>query len=516
MGPRSLLTVSVSPRPKPTDETMSPSPRGSRPGGAPLAGPSRDSTGLYESHELGGSADRPTDPALEVVYLEPKALQVERKGAAPLVVTLYPDRTYIFGRAPEATLVFPSEAVSRIHGQLHYRADARWVYRDLNSSNGSFALKDQPPHAPIVAGKERVVRSGDTILLGNQQSRLVFLPEVPAAAGRGPGAAGGASVAATRLTRSVEVCARHRLPVFLLGPSGSGKTFIARSIHERSQLSGQFVLINCGRLPEDAAQLTSELLGHVKGGFTGALSARMGKFESAHQGTLFLDEVESLPRIAQDFLLDVLDGSGNFAPLGAPADLRVPPPRFRLISASKQTLSGSALRPDLAQRLAGDLIVLPTLDERREDIPRLARAFLAQLKDEQRIAAELSAEALAFLQAASWPGQIRELESTIKVVVSREHASRELDGARGEPLVIGISAVKAYLAERKAGFGAARAAVGRPPPLRTGTRKRPADLTRGELEQALREAGGNKTHAAQALGIAVNTLKARMRALKLG
>ncbi len=476
-------------------------------------GPSLEATGHYESLELGGAADRPTDPAMEALYLEPKAVRVEREGAEPLVVPLYPDRTYLFGRAPEATIVFPSDSVSRLHGQLHFRTDSRWVFRDLNSRNGSYALKEAPPHAPIVAGRERVVRSGDTILLGNQRSQVVFLADVPADVLQRTRPAPGTSVATTRLTRAIEVCARHRLPVFLLGPYGSGKTFVARAIHERSRLDGHFVLINCGRLPEDGAQLTSELLGHVKGGFTGALSARMGKFENAHEGTLFLDEVESLPRIAQDFLLDVLDGSGNFAPLGAPADLRVPPPRFRLIAASKQALSASALRPDLAQRLAGDLIVLPTLAERRDDIPRLAQAFLGQLKAEQRIAAELSAEALAYLQAADWPGQIRELESTIKVVVSREHATRDIDGVRSGRLVVGLAAVKAYLAERRAGFGAPAAPAAAVAQDRV--RKRPADLTRNELERALRLAEGNKTHAAHALGIAVNTLKARMRALGL-
>ena len=140
-----------------------------------------------------------------------------------------------------------------------------------------------------------------------------------------------------RLERAINVCARHQLPVFLLGPSGTGKTHVARFIHEASRRKGQFILVNCGRLPTDPVQLQSELLGHARGAFTGATADRIGKFHAADGGTLFLDEVEYLPRAAQDFLIDLLDGSGSFAPLGAPATRHWSRPEMRLIPGSDRS-----------------------------------------------------------------------------------------------------------------------------------------------------------------------------------
>jgi DNA-binding NtrC family response regulator len=310
--------------------------------------------------------------------------------------------------------------------------------------------------------------------------------------------------------------------VFLLGKSGTGKTFIAREIHSRSRLDGNFVVLNCGRLPQDTTALTSELLGHVKGAFTDAHSARVGKLYSANGGTLFLDEVEFLPSVAQDFLIDVLEGTGSFAPLGASSDFREPPPRFRLISASKQPLLRSGLRPDLAQRLAtGEFLILPTIEDRREDIPSLVEDFLRRLKAEQQYDAGFNSDALVYLQKADWPGQIRELESTVKAVVAREVALQSLEGLGKRRTVITLESVKSYLQQRQLGFGAT-VGLGEPEPASTvmvaasaGVRKRPGDLTAREIQAALDKHGGKKTRAAAELEIAVNTLKARMKALGL-
>jgi DNA-binding NtrC family response regulator len=315
------------------------------------------------------------------------------------------------------------------------------------------------------------------------------------------------------------VCARHHLPVFLLGRSGTGKTFIAREIHSRSRLQGNFVILNCGRLSQDTAALSSELLGHVKGAYTGALMARVGKLYSANGGTLFLDEVEFLPPLAQDFLIDVLEGTGSLAPLGAPADFREPPPRFRLISASKVPLHQTGLRQDLTQRLAtGDVIVLPTLEERREDIPHLLETFLHRLHLEQRYDAELTTDAIAYLQKADWPGQIRELESTVRTVVAREVARQELEGIERQRLIITLEALKSYLSQRLLGFGGpsptpAPRGLTPLPESPVSLRKRPGDLTEQDIRSALEKHQGKKSRAAVELGIALNTLKARMKAL---
>jgi DNA-binding NtrC family response regulator len=270
----------------------------------------------------------------------------------------------------------------------------------------------------------------------------------------------------------------------------------------------------------------------VKGAFTGATGDRTGKLRVADGGTLFLDEVESLPPAAQDFLLDVLEGSGNFAPWGAPGDLRVAAPRFRLISASKKTLAQSGLRPDLCQRLAaGDVITIPGLEERREQIPELIASFLLRLRDEQGLDAVFTDDAARFLSEASWPGQIRELEATVRAVVARNHAEQQLDGTQSRRLVMGLDAVREYLKQRWASFGPeipptrmnidvteirGEAVLGKPIVELTHARKRPVDLTAEDLKAALAASSGNKKRAADALGIALNTLKSKMRALGLG
>jgi DNA-binding NtrC family response regulator/pSer/pThr/pTyr-binding forkhead associated (FHA) protein len=474
----------------------------------------------------GEGAPEPVEP-----YVEPKALLVQREGVEDLALPLYVDRSYVFGRAPECTVVFAQDAVSRQHGRLSFREDHRWVYRDLNSRNRSFLGRsdmevegDERRHfQQMSASQDQVLEAGDVVLLGNGKSRITLLAEVP------PGVAGprprqAVSPATARLERSIEVCARHQLPVFLLGKSGTGKTFIAREIHSRSRLDGNFVVLNCGRLPQDTTALTSELLGHVKGAFTDAHSARVGKLYSANGGTLFLDEVEFLPPVAQDFLIDVLEGTGSFAPLGASSDFREPPPRFRLISASKRPLLQSGLRPDLAQRLAtGEFIILPTIEERREDIPGLVEDFLRRLKAEQQYDAAFNSDALVYLQKADWPGQIRELESTVKAVVAREVALQSLEGLGKRRTVITLESVKSYLQQRQLGFGAAMGEA-EPEPVSAApvagvpggaVRKRPSDLTAGEIQAALEKHGGKKTRAAAELEIAVNTLKARMKALGL-
>jgi len=472
----------------------------------------------------------------EAPYREPKALRVQREGTGDLIVPLYPDRSYIFGRAPESTVVFPHDAVSRQHGRLSFRDDQRWVYRDLNSRNHSYLGRsdvelegDVRRHLQqISAARDQIVEAGDVIVLGNDgRSRLVLLEEVPQGLVAGPRPKHAGSPATARLERSIVVCARHQLPVFLLGKSGTGKTFLAREIHRRGGLGGNFVVLNCGRLPQDSVALHSELLGHVKGAYTGAAMPRVGKFYSANGGTLFLDEVETLPRLAQDFLIDVLEGTGSLAPFGAPPDYHEPPPRFRLISASKVPLQQTGLRQDLTQRLAmGDFILLPTLEERREDIPNLVEEFLHRLAVEQRYEAELTSDAIAYLQKVDWPGQVRELEATVKAVVAREVAQRASEGFEHGRAIITLEAVKTYLLQRQLGFGGPvealvqaprgapepKVALAEPP---ASVRKRPADLTELDLRSALEKHQGNKTRAAMELGIAPNTLKARMKALGL-
>ncbi|MFE8602956.1 sigma-54-dependent Fis family transcriptional regulator [Archangium violaceum] len=488
-------------------------------------GDTRNERLMREPQVREDGAEEPRD--WEVPYREPRALLVQREGVEDLTVPLYPDRSYVFGRAPESTVVFPNDAVSRQHGRLSFREDQRWVYRELNSKNGSFlgrqeeqGVVDPRLHFQRVGpSRDHVLEAGDVVLLGNGKSRITLLVEVPPDVEAGPRPGKQVSSATMQLERSIERCARHHLPVFLLGKSGTGKTFIAREIHSRSGVEGNFVILNCGRLPQDTNALTSELLGHVKGAYTGASLSRVGKLYSANGGTLFLDEVEFLSSVAQDFLVDVLEGTGSLSPLGAPADFREPPPRFRLISASKVPLRQTALRPDLTQRLAtGDFIILPTLEERHEDIPHLVEIFLHRLRVEQQYDAELTREAIAFLQKARWPGQIRELESTVRTVVAREAAQQELEGLARHRTLVTLESVRSYLQQRELGFGGplSEPAQEEKRPSKEGlasVRKRPSDLTGEDIRRALEKHEGNKTRASVELRVALNTLKARMKAL---
>jgi DNA-binding NtrC family response regulator len=361
-----------------------------------------------------------------------------------------------------------------------------------------------------------------TVQLGDGDSRLEFLETLPATPDNSLSDSEWKSAAGMELDRATRRASRLHRPVFLLGSSGRGKMYVAHRIHELSAAKGRFVYINCGTLPADRTMLHSELLGHTKGAFTGARDSRVGKLFEADGGTLFLDEVESLVPEAQVFLLDLLeDGNDNLTPLGAQSAQGLRRPAFRLISASKQPLEESPLRRDLSQRLAlGELIPLPSLQERREDIPLLVPHFLAALarRPHHPLLAQVSEQALAFLMEQPWPGEVRELQATVQTVAERV-ADDLGEASEGACLLLGLEDFRKYLVTRAVAFGRRPQA-----PVQTetvvahnrapGQRKRPSDLTREDVEAALRAASNNKTHAARALGIALNTLKRKM--LELG
>jgi DNA-binding NtrC family response regulator len=435
-----------------------------------------------------------------------RAVRIERAGQPPLVLRVYADTELVLGRSRESSVVFPDDAVSRQHGRLWSDSTATLVYRDLNSRNGTLRLP-QGRHLDGYDVKDTVrLKPGDVLCLGGERARVVMLAEAPEVPER-PSAM--RSPASMKLEQALDLAARHSLTVLLMGESGTGKTFSARRIHDRSARPGPFVSINCGRLPRDSQTLQSELLGHVRGAFTGALTERQGKFFLADGGTLFLDEVESLPREAQDFLIDVLEGSGSFSALGSQSD-RAPAPRFRLISAAKTPLRQSALRPDLVQRLLGDVITVPSLSQRRDDIPVLAEQFLDTLRQTHNHDAELTPEAVALLQGQAWPGQVRELRRVIETTVARLAAEREARGLDTQRLVVSVEALTAQLENEAVALGATPVGPTQQQPAYQ-PRLRPADLTREACEAALAQHGGNKTHAAKALGIALNTLKTKLK-----
>ncbi|SPF33770.1 Sigma54 specific transcriptional regulator, Fis family [Syntrophobacter sp. SbD1] len=268
-------------------------------------------------------------------------------------------------------------------------------------------------------------------------------------------------------------------PVHITGETGTGKELVAAAIHnESARADGPFVPVNCGALPEGL--LESELFGHVKGAFSGAIRDKKGRFELADGGTLFLDEVSELPKHMQVKLLRALQ-EGKFERVGAEKTICV---NARIISATNKNLRRETeqqnFREDLYYRLSVVPISIPPLRERRNDIPLLAFHFLKQAVGQGHKATEVSEEALSLMMDYYWPGNVRELQNAIHygLVKSRtgkievEHLPIEIRQMTGTTLKPG------------------------PKPL----------LTLESIESAIRMAGGNRSKAAKLLGVGRATL----------
>src|SRR5208282_5834756 len=203
----------------------------------------------------------------------------------------------------------------------------------------------------------------------------------------------------------------------LIGETGTGKELIARGVHRLSQRAdGPYVRVNCGALTESL--LESELFGHIKGAFTGAVDNKTGRFEAAHGGTIFLDEISSMTPKLQVKLLRVLQ-EREFERVGESRTIRVD---TRVIGATNQLLEdeieAGRFRDDLYYRLNVVPIRLPPLRERREDIPELARFFLGRYSEEnRRDPPELTPAVLETLEEYDWPGNVRELENYMERAV---------------------------------------------------------------------------------------------------
>jgi DNA-binding NtrC family response regulator len=207
------------------------------------------------------------------------------------------------------------------------------------------------------------------------------------------------------------------LPVLLVGESGTGKELVAAMVHAHSpRAAGPFVKVNCAALPESL--LESELFGHVRGAFTGALQDRKGRFETAHGGTLLLDEIGEMPTSVQAKLLRVLQ-SKEFERVGESTPRRVD---VRIVAATNQNLEAAlregTFREDLYYRLNGVRLRLPPLRERPGDVPLLVEHFAARAVERNGVPRpEVSPEVLRALRAYRWPGNVRELEHVVERMV---------------------------------------------------------------------------------------------------
>jgi DNA-binding NtrC family response regulator len=274
-------------------------------------------------------------------------------------------------------------------------------------------------------------------------------------------------------------------PVLVVGESGTGKELVARAIHQHGRRASRpFVAVNCGAIAETL--LESELFGHERGAFTGAVARQRGKFEAAHRGTIFLDEIGDIGPNLQARLLRALQ-EGTIRRVGANEPIAVD---VRVVAATNRDLESAvkqgSFRADLYYRLHVVSIVIPPLRERREDIPLLAEHF-AQ-KHGRAEGSAISPEARELLVAHDWPGNVRELEN----VIARALALNPSGVVLPEDLPDAVRA--------------ARPAPAAAPLPDTSDRPTLAELERRYASQVLLETGGNKTRAAEILGIDRKTL----------
>jgi DNA-binding NtrC family response regulator len=303
----------------------------------------------------------------------------------------------------------------------------------------------------------------------------------------------GRSAKMIKIFELIQHIAPYDSSVLIIGESGTGKELIANAIHYSSpRTSMSFIKVSCASLSEGIIE--SELFGHEKGAFTGAISSRKGRFEIAHQGTLFLDEVGDIPLATQIKLLRVLQ-DGEFERVGGNKTIQA---SIRIIAASNRDLQEAVkqgtFREDLYYRLNVVSIKLPPLRERKEDISFLVNFFIDKFNQRYKMKVKgVSQRAMNFLIGYEWSGNVRELENTIESilvinspeVIDIQHLPQEVKEVKEKPEVI---------------------------PIKIGTPLE--EVEREMLIQTLKATKGNKRRAAELLGINVRTIHRKMEGIE--
>jgi len=432
-----------------------------------------------------GGAARASGPRLVTVW-----------NGGSLVYPLPPAASLTLGRGAEADVRIDHTSVSRRHAILHVGDTIR--VEDLGSSNGTWVDgKRLEPGATAVVGPGVLFEIGSVLLIVQGDGKAAPRPAGDAA----PGEPIVCDPEMERLYQLVDLIAKSALSVVLLGETGVGKEVLSRRIHARSPRAQKpFLKINCAALVESL--LESELFGHERGAFTGAVQAKPGLLEGAHGGTLFLDEVGELPLTLQAKLLRVLE-SGEVTRIGS---MKPRPVDVRFVSATNRDLrecvASGRFREDLFFRLDGISIQIPSLRQRTSEIPALALAFAREAcASGGRPPIQISDDAMARLIHHPWPGNIRELRN----VIARSVLLCTTDTLRPSEL-------------RFEGVGAARPAtpeqVSAPvaPPSSSGLLD-PDEERR--IVDALERNAGNQTRAAKALGMSRRTLLKRLDAMNV-
>ena len=377
------------------------------------------------------------------------------------------------GSGDDVDVIVKDPHVSRTHCELEPTV-AGVVLRDLGSTNGTFVGGAQI--------REVVLVPGAVAMLGGS-TRLFVEADVPVKARIRFGSAISASPSMASVFEMVGKLAASDVTILLTGETGSGKDVLARAVHEESPRSdGPMVVFDCGAVT--ASLIESELFGHEKGAFTGAVAERAGAFERAHGGTLFLDEIGEMPLDLQPRLLRALE-QRQVRRVGGARELDVD---VRVIAATNRDLAAEVaagrFRQDLFYRVTAAVVEVPPLRARPEDLPILVEHIL-----EGR--ATVTPAAMAALAAYDWPGNVRELRNVITTAVAM------LDGdvldVRHLMFPSGTPRKERELDELPLAGRSLEA------------------IERAAIKQTLEREGGNKTRAAKALGIAPSTLYEKLK-----
>jgi two-component system response regulator PilR (NtrC family) len=318
----------------------------------------------------------------------------------------------------------------------------------------------------------------------------------------------GNSAAMHSLRDMIARVARSQAPVHIFGESGTGKELVAKLIHESGpRRDGPFVPVNCGAIPTELME--SELFGHKRGSFSGAVADKQGLIQSAEGGTLFLDEIADLPLHMQVKLLRVIQEK-TVRPIGEQLEV---PTDVRILSATHKNLarlvSEGKFREDLFYRVNVIELRVPSLRERPEDIPELAEAVLRRLARRMKVATPILAQdALAALQAYAFPGNVRELENILERAITLSTSGEVHVGEiqlRSVPTASATQQTTAPAEVPPSGAGAAPSALG----------DHLEEIERDAIVKALEQARYNKTAAAKALGMTFRALRYRIKKLGL-